>query len=128
MTGLDVASFVSACLVSLSPMAMGEDAARPLLLSHNASYHIIGETYLYAGQNIPGTNETTGNAEGFRTTPLIELTDPGDALIDGDVGTIVYTPWSVRDNCKRITVEMRLSGPSRVSRVVVRLPSDPALR
>lgn len=104
-------------------------AAEPQLLSRHANYRIIGESYLYSGQYVPGTNEKVGNAAGFRPTPLVEMTDTtGAALIDGDARTLIYTPWAWRDNCKRITVEMSLPGDSRVSRVVVRLPDESTLR
>jgi len=108
------------------PSAVLADA--DTLLSRNAAYRIIGESYLYAGQNLPGTNIKVGNAEGFQRTPLVELTDTGSVLIDGDRKTTVYTPWSWRKNCKRITVEMLLPGPSTISKVIVRLPEEPAMR
>ena len=59
------------------------------LWSRNATYRIIGKSYLYAGHYIPSTNTKVTNISGYQITPLVESTDSGDLLIDGDPQTIV---------------------------------------
>jgi len=113
-------------MIVLGPAALRVEADR--LLSRNATYRIIGESYLYAGQTVPGTNTKVTNVSGYQSTPLVESTDTGDLLIDGDPQTNIFTDWYWNRGGKRITVEMTLPGPSTVNRVVVRLPENPGLR
>jgi hypothetical protein len=93
------------------------------LLSRNATYRLVGAGYCYTGQVQPGVN-TRQPKEAFVYTPLVEQTDLGDLLIDGETAgkTMVYTPWSWSRHWKLISVEMKLPGPSKVSRVDVYLP------
>ena len=94
------------------------------LLSRNATYRLYGMGNCYTGQVVPGVNMRAPR-ETFVYTPLVEQTDTGDLLIDGDSAgkTMVYTPWSWSAHWKLILVEMKLPGPSKVSRVDVYLPA-----
>ena len=97
------------------------------LLSRNATYRLYGMGHCYTGQVMPGVNMRAPK-DTFLYTPLVEQTDTGDLLIDGDrTGkTMVYTPWSWSAHWKLIVVEMKLPGPSKVSRVDVYLPESVA--
>lgn len=117
-------AFLTAIILAPTFPLLGDET----LLSRNATYRVVGEAYLYAGQHIPGTNDRAKNTSGYRLTPLVEITDTGDALIDGDTKTVVSTAWFWRRGGKRITVEMTLPGRSKVNRVAVRLPQDPTFR
>jgi len=98
-------------------------AAPNELLSRNASYHLFGAGYCYPGQVQPGVN-VRNQVLAFAYSPLVEQTDTGDLLIDGDTDgqTMVYTPWTWVRQWKIIVIEMKLPGPSKVSRVDVYLP------
>jgi hypothetical protein len=95
------------------------------LLSSNATYRIRGGGYVYTGQIQPGVNEGAEEA-GIVFAPLVETTDRGDALIDGDDtdASKIYTPWRWHQPGKVIEIEMTLPGESQVSRVHVQFPQD----
>ena len=80
---------VAATLCLLSAEAQAEQ-----LLSRNATYHVYGAGYCYANQVQPGVNLRPGKGT-FVFTPLVEQTDTGDLLIDGDTDNgMVHTPWN----------------------------------
>ena len=64
------------------------------LLSRNATYRLIGEGYCYPEQVMPGSNDRAKEVC-WQPSPLVETTDNGDFLIDGDTSdqSMVYTPW-----------------------------------
>lgn len=95
------------------------------LLSHNATYRLSGGGYVYTGQIQPGVNERA-TVDGMIFSPLVETTDGGASLIDGDASddSKIYTPWFWNQPGKLIVVEMLLPGDSKVSRVQVKFPED----
>ena len=115
----------TAVLSQLLLCSVAWGAGADQLLSRNATYRVYGAGYCYANQVQPGVNMRPGKGT-FVFTPLVEQTDTGDLLIDGDTDgkSMVYTPWGWSSQWKAIMVEMRLPGPSKVSRVVVHLPED----
>ena len=123
MSSLLTKGTVFVCIISsLAAVA----SAKERLLSRNATYSITSGGYVYTGQVQPGLSERAekdGNAVGG---PLVELTDSGDALIDGDGSddSKIHTPWIWGQPNKYIYVEMTLPGKSKVSRVRVQFPED----
>ena len=109
-------------LYSLSPV--GADATQKLL-SENATYRITGGGYVYANQIQPGVNEAA-KQEGIVLTPLVEPTDVGDELIDGNRSDAskVHTTWHWNQPGKVIGVEMKLPGDSAVDQVRVTFPEN----
>jgi hypothetical protein len=126
MNKLIVLWIVSACIGLCWNPAL---ARAEQLLSRNATYRIYGAGYCYPGQVQPGVNQRAKKGS-FLFTPLVEQTDRGDLLIDGNTGdeSIVYTPWVWSRHWKIIVIEMKLPGPSQVSRVEVHLPHDVEIR
>ena len=100
-----------------------------VLLSRNATYRVTGGGYVYAGQIQPGIN-ARAKKDGMVFAPLVEATDSGDELIDGDTGdeSLVNTTWHWDQPGKVIDVEMTLPGESMVHRVVVTYPQDTIYR
>ena len=74
-------------------------------------------------------NERTAS-NGYVYTPLVETTDSGDDLINGDASddSNVHTPWIWRQPGKKIEVELTLPGDSKVSRVHLQFPQNTAYR
>ncbi|MEE8308735.1 MAG: hypothetical protein V3R81_15825, partial [Gammaproteobacteria bacterium] len=109
-------------MLSLTTLA----SAKERLLSRNATYSITDGGYVYTGQIQPGMNERAKKVGQVVGGPLVELTDSGDALIDGDGSddSKIHTPWIWRQPNKYIYVEMTLPGKSKVSRVRVQFPKD----
>ena len=99
------------------------------LLSRNATYTVAGGGYVYSGQIQPGVNEPAVK-DGIVLCPLVEPTDSGDELIDGDRSDAsnVYTAWFWNQPGKVIEIEMTLPGPSTVRRVRVTFPEDTIYR
>ena len=99
------------------------------LLSRNATYTVAGGGYVYSGQIQPGVNERAVK-DGIVLCPLVEPTDSGDELIDGDRSDAsnVYTAWFWNQPGKVIEIEMTLPGPSTVRRVRVTFPEDTIYR
>ena len=64
--------------VTTACTAIAEGAEK--LLSRNATYQLRGAGYVYTGQIQPGVNERAERA-GMVYAPLVETTDPGDALL-----------------------------------------------
>ena len=116
---------LSSVVLLLVGLAAGEER----LLSRNATYRLAGGGYCYPGQVQPGVNQRAKKGE-FVYTPLVERTDTGDKLIDGktDDRSIVSTPWYWSSQWKRITVEMKLPGQSKITRVRAHLPKAVDLR
>ena len=67
---------VLALTTACAPAAEGAEK----LLSRNATYQLRGAGYVYTGQIQPGVNERAERA-GMVYAPLVETTDPGDALL-----------------------------------------------
>ena len=114
----------------LFPDLVLADTTQPLmLLSQNATYRISGGGYVYTGQIQPGVNEPAKQDE-IVFTPLIEPTDVGDELIDGNSAdeSKVHTTWHWDQPGKVIDVEMTLPGESVVQRVQVTFPENTAYR
>ena len=121
LTAMVLLAALTACTVVRPAPAAGAEK----LLSRNATYRIRGGGYVYTGQIQPGINEGAEKA-GIVYAPLVETTDSGDALVDGDDGDAskIYTPWIWHQPGKIIEVEMTLPGESQVSRVHVQFPQD----
>ena len=120
--GLPRMSCMFAVVAVLCMPCAAADTAQ--LLSRNATYRLWGAGRCYTGSVMPGVNMRAPR-ETFVYTPLVEQTDTGDLLIDGDAAgkTMVYTPWSWPAHWQLIVVEMKLPGPSKVRRVDVYLPA-----
>ena len=114
-----------AALCALNFIIPAHADADTQLLSKNATYRITGGGYVYASQIQPGVNERA-RKEGIVFGPLVEPTDAGDDLIDGDPSdqSKVHTTWSWDQPGKVIVVEMTLPGESVVKRVQVTFPED----
>ena len=99
------------------------------LLSRNATYTVTGGGYVYTGQIQPGVN-ARASKDGIVYGPLVEPTDAGDELIDGDTsdGSMVHTTWSWHQPGKVINVTMVLPGESTVRRVRLTYPADTTYR
>lgn len=95
------------------------------LLSQHATYTVIGGGWVYEGQIQPGIN-ARAEKEGIVHGPLVEPTDAGDELIDGDHGddSMVHTTWYWNQPGKVIDITMTLPGDSIVRRVRVTYPQD----
>ena len=108
-------AFAASC-----PPALGDK-----LLSKNATYTITGGGYVYSGQIQPGVNEQA-RVDGIALAPLIEQTEAGDELIDGDRSfkSLIYTPWVWHQPGKNIFIETTLPGDSKVNRVHVQFPKS----
>ena len=124
MTIFNTRALCLLCALFCGCSALAEDQ----LLSRNATYRVVGEGHINPWGDIvwvwPGTN-IRPTETGWMNNPLVEATDTGHRLIDGRTTdrSLVYTPgnWDRLD--KRITVEMKLPGNSRVSRVVAHMPT-----
>ena len=122
--------FTARRLVPLVWIAAGlSSAALPAddltLLSGNATYRLAAGGYVYTGQIQPGVN-ARALQDGMVMCPLVEPTDTGDELIDGDRSdaSSIHTAWFWNATSKRVVIEMKLPGPSTVRRVRVTFPRN----
>ncbi len=122
--------FTARRLVPLVWIAAGlSSAALPAddltLLSRNATYRLAAGGYVYTGQIQPGVN-ARALQDGIVMCPLVEPTDTGDELIDGDRSdaSSIHTAWFWNATSKRVVIEMKLPGPSTVRRVRVTFPRN----
>ncbi|MAE67573.1 MAG: hypothetical protein CMJ18_25225 [Phycisphaeraceae bacterium] len=116
---------VAALLLLLHIVTSAGAESGDRLLSRNATYTVIGGGWVYAGQIQPGVNARATKA-GIVHGPLVEPTDDGDELIDGDTSdrSIVHTTWTWQQPGKVIDITMTLPGESTVRRVKVTYPQD----
>lgn len=125
MTGTRLALLLWPLLAAPHGPAVARADTAERLLSGNATYRVAGGGYVYAGQIQPGINARAEMA-GMVMCPLVEPTDAGDELIDGDRSdrSCVHTTWHWDQPGKVIAIEMTLPGDATVRRARVTFPLD----